>query len=183
MVASALVHAIDAGNEELTKFLIKRCAPENVEKKESVAQLAKSKKERVNSLNTYHFVTMRDKCLVRGGEHPATTSRWAPMGTSDNDFNMGRFMEARVMMSPMLAATSWAEQSSTASTRPRAKAWAAEVIRSLYDLGANFKIPTQNHPEWQGVPAYGESIYKRVIQDPLYQFIKHQIRDVTQQDI
>merc|ERR1719515_307932 len=87
------------------------------------------------------------------------------------------------MMSPMLAATSWAEQSSTASTRPRAKAWAAEVIRSLYDLGANFKIPTRDHPEWQGVPAYGESIVQRVIQDPLYQFIKHQIRDVTQQDI
>merc|ERR1719197_2460980 len=74
-------------------------------------------------------------------------------------------MEARVIMSPMLAATSRA-------SAPKRR-WAAEVIQRLYDLGANFKAPLLDV----------RCMHKRITNDPLYQLIKHQVRDVTQRDI
>ena len=46
------------------------------------------------------------------------------------------------------------------------------MIQRLYDLGANFKPPL----------LAVRCMHER-IKDPLYQLIKHQVRDVTQRDI
>ena len=70
----------------------------------------------------------------------------------------------RVRITPMLAATS--------SLQPRQKM--EQGIRRLYELGADFKTSPADDKKF---------MHDRLIRDPLYQLIKHQIRDVKQRDI
>jgi hypothetical protein len=145
LLGVALVFAIDAGNEELTEDLLGRFQLESG--RQSVVQLARSKQEKVKSLNSIRHLTLMASCLVKKDERKQECK------------NMDR-----VPITPMLAATKRGE---------RAKTWAAKVIRRLYELGVDFRsCATQT-----------AGMQEMVLQDPMYQLIKYQIRAVTQAEI
>jgi len=188
LIMSALVHAIDAGAKSLTNgflewlAIVERLAfikKENVpisglslsfssatqsssvpNARLSVAELARSKRERANALNTHQITTLMDRCILRRDD--LTTNRTDALSL---DHDMSRFADVRASMTPMLAAT---------SRTGHAPEWGAELVRRFYEMGADFKICASGG----AMP-----MHDMIISDPLYQLFKFQIRDVKQKDI
>ena len=77
----------------------------------------------------------------------------------------------QVWTSPMLAATGGVDHGRRGAAKEQLarKAWAAQIIRRLYGLGADFKAHDGRAED---------SMQTRVTKDPLHQLIKNQIRDV-----
>ena len=149
-VVRALVHSVEARNEQLTSTMLTRlCAGARVDR-EGVAK----------SLNTYQQMTTVDR-----SDRP-DQGAWSK--------SMDQFLFAKVWMSPMLAATGGVEHGRRGSAPQQfaRKSWAAQVIRQLYGLGADFKTHDGRADE---------SMQSMATKDPFYQLIKYQIRDVTDQ--
>jgi hypothetical protein len=205
MVVSALVYAIDAGYVEATDALLKWCAPEctggspsgkSLQQKQvgqvgQVAQLAqagqlaqvasllrKSKSEVATSLNKYQLMTLMDHCFQGLGETRTGKGERIFTYYASCTF-LERFMEGRIWMTPMLAATSRQARGSfgfglSPKRSEQPKSWAAQVIRSLHTLGADLKSVVGQENEF---------LHVRVSQDPLYQLIKYEVLDVKQREI
>jgi hypothetical protein len=130
-------------------------------------------------------MTLRDRFLLSNTEKKMAVS----LSSAFEEL----FMEGTVWMTPMLAATSRPARDEKTTCRPFAvacsasrdeKTWAAQVIRRLYDLGADFKAfrMQQSSPSLDAlIQTYG--MHVMITRDPLYQLVKYQIRDVKQRDV
>ena len=75
-----MTYALQAGDAELTQALLERLSVENSERKESVAELARSKRERASILNTFQAVLPTDFFLT----YESTGFKREGGGTDDN---------------------------------------------------------------------------------------------------